>query len=221
MKLTFVVICLFFSVFCIGQTAPANPAPEDQAPRAAQYATRNGRRPPGVAGTIAAIDANALTIKTQDGQSAQVTLNDKTQYRKDREPAKLSDFKVGDMVFVRGEKTGDNTWQAEMVGARTHGESPDNFREGMGKRFIAGEVKAIDGTQLTIQRADGVTQTISVDESTSFRRAGESITLADLKPGDHVFGRGELKNGVFVPAVLNLGGPNSGMQRKNGPSEPR
>ena len=102
MKSTLVVIGLFFSALCIGQTAPANPAP-DQAPPAAQNAPMNARRPPGVAGTITAIDANVFTIKTRDGESAQVTLNDKTQYRKDRAPAKLSDFKVGDTRSVNHE----------------------------------------------------------------------------------------------------------------------
>jgi hypothetical protein len=81
------------------------------------------------------------------------------------------------------------------------------MREGMGKRFIAGEVTAINGTQLTIARPDGVSQTISADENTSFRKQNESVTLADIKVGDHVFGRGELKNDVFVPAELNVGQP--------------
>lgn len=221
MKSTLVVICLCCSAFCIGQTNPANAAPEDQGPAVAQNGPRNGHRPPGVAGTIAAIDGNTLTLKTRDGQSTQVALNDQTQYRKDREPSKLSDLKVGDMVFVRGERSGDNSWQAEMVGVRTGGGSPDNFREGPSKRFIMGEIKSIDGTQLTIQRRDGATQTISVDENTSFRKAGESVTLADFKAGDHVYGRGELKNGVFVPTVLNFGEPNSGMRSENAPPEPR
>ena len=45
-----------------------------------------------------------------------------------------------------------------------------------------------------------------MDEGTSFRnQKRESITLADIKTGDHVFGRGEVKNGIFVPQVLNLG----------------
>jgi preprotein translocase subunit YajC len=220
MKSTLVVICLFFSAFCIGQTNPANPTPENPS-SGGQTGPRNGHRPPGVVGTISAIDGNTLTVKTQDGRSASVTLNDKTQYRKDREPAKLSDLKVGDSVFVRGEQNADNSWQAEMVGTRTGGGSPDNFRGGMGKGFIAGEIKSIDGTQLTIQRQDGTTQTISVDENTSFRKAGESVTLADFRPGDHVYGRGELKNGVFVPMVLNFGEPSSGMRRENAPPEPR
>jgi hypothetical protein len=81
------------------------------------------------------------------------------------------------------------------------------MREGLGKQFIAGEIKAIEGTTLTILRVDGQTQTIQVDENTSFRKQGESITLADFKPGDHVHGRGELKNGTFFAAVLNSGDP--------------
>ncbi len=79
-------------------------------------------------------------------------------------------------------------------------------RQELGKRFITGEVKKIDETKLTILRPDGESQVIEVDEGTSFRnQKRESITLADIKAGDHVFGRGEVKNGVFVPQVLNLG----------------
>ena len=207
---------LFVSALCSAQTTPASPPSEDQGPPSAQESHRNGQRPPGIAGTITAIDAHAITLKTHDGQTAQVALDDKTQYRKGRDAAAFSDFKVGDLVFVRGEKTGDNAWQAAVVGARGQGGSPGgNFAEDMGKRLIAGEVKSIEGTQLTIQRPDGVTQKISVDEDTSFRKNGESVTLADLKPGDHVFGRGELKNDVFVPAVLNVGQPKFGMQGQN------
>jgi hypothetical protein len=213
-KWMLVSLCLLICGLCLAQTAPAN-SPTDQG--ASQDMARNGHRGPGVAGTIAAIDANTITVKTRDGQTAQVTVNDKTEYRKDRATVKLSDFKVGDMVFVRGEKTGDHTWQAAAVASRSGDRGgADDFREGMGKQFIAGEIKSIDGTQLTVQRPDGVAQTISVDENTSFRKDGESITLADLKPGDHVFGRGELKNGVFVPATLNLGQPRFGMPRQNG-----
>jgi len=162
----------------------------------------------GVAGTITAINADSLVVKTMQGQTVQVNLNDKTQYRKDRQDAKLADFKVGEEIMVRVEPAGDNAWQAEMVASRSAGGfGGGNFRDAMGKRFIVGEIKSISGTQLTVARPDGVTQTIAVDENTSFQKQGESITLADLKPGDHVFGRGEIKNNVFVPAVLNLGDP--------------
>jgi hypothetical protein len=217
MKWILISFWLLLSALCIAQTTAASPPSEDQSPPSAQDGDRNGQRPPGIAGTIAAMDAHSITLKTRDGQTAQVALDDRTQYRKGREAATPADFKVGDMVFVRGGKTSENAWQAAVVGSRGQGDdgSSSNFAEGMGKRFIAGEIKSIDGTQLTIQRPDGVTQKISVDEETSFRKNGESITLVDLKPGDHVFGRGELKKDVFVPAVLNVGEPKFGMRGQN------
>lgn len=199
-RVAIAAVVLLLVVGCMGQeNAPAPPAGQ---PGSGQR-ERRGR--PGIAGTITALDDKSMSLKTMDGRTVTVTLDDKTQFRKDRQPAKFSDFKVGDMVFVGGQSTGENAWQANFVAARSG--AGQDFREGLGKRFIVGEIKSIDGTHLTIARMDGETQTINVDESTSFRKQGESITLADFKPGDHVFGRGELKEGVFVPTVLNLGEP--------------
>jgi hypothetical protein len=92
----------------------------------------------------------------------------------------------------------------------------------------------MDGLKLTVMRPDGVSQVIGVDEGTSFKRGGrgmaamvsgsgvvdasaaggrggaagsgggESITFADVKVGDGVAGRGELKNGLFVPTELGV-----------------
>ena len=215
------IFLLFASICMFGQQAPNSPAPQEQQGRE--------RRGPGVGGTITAISNDSINLKTMDGQSAQVVLSNKTEYRKDRQPAKLADFKVGDMVFVRGEKSESGAWQAQVVAARSvggpgggaggaggmgGGQFREQFRENMGKKFIAGEVKSIDGTKLTIARPDGVTQTIAVDENTSFRKNGESVTLADIKPGDQVYGQGELKNDVFVPTVLNVGQPP--FMRRNG-----
>ena len=194
---------LLASAWCLAQNSPplagqAPPSAEGQGPR-------HRGMGPGVAGTITAINSGSFTVKTMDGRTVQVNLSSNTQFRKNRQPAALSDFKVGDEIFVRGSAAGDNAWQAEVVAARPAGAPGEGMREAMGKRFIVGEVKAVNGTQLTIQRPDGVSQTVAVDESTSFQKQGESITLADIKPGDHVFGRGELKNNVFVPVVLNVG----------------
>ena len=197
-----VVAVLVMSVTLGWSQAPDNPG---GAPQAApnQNSARRARNWPGFAGTITAISDSSMTVKTLDGQTVQVSLSDKTQFRKDRQPAKLADFKVGDDIAVRGEQK-DGVWQAEAVVERPAGQMAA-MREGLGKQFIVGEVKAINGTQLTIERPDNVTQTITADENTSFHKNNESITLADIKVGDHVFGRGELKSDVFVPRVLNVG----------------
>ncbi|SRR6266496_617472 len=171
------------------------------------------RRGPGVAGSLTAISGNTLTIKAMDGSTVQVNVTDQTRFRKERQDAKLTDLKVGDNVFVRGEKGGDGVIKAEMVAVPPQG-MMGNFREGMGKNFIMGEIKAINGTQIEIARPDGVTQTIAVDENTSFKKNQESVTLADFKVGDRVFGRGEMKDNVFVAGQLNQGEP--GMMRRGG-----
>ena len=206
-RATLMLTLLLVAAWGWAQDAPPNPAPGGQTSSPSEM--QGGRRHfHGVAGTITAIAADSLTVKTRDGKTVQVNLTDSTRYRKDRQDAKLADFKVGDEVFVRGQQSGDSAWQAEVVASgRPGGGDMARFREGLGKEFIVGEVKAINGTQLTIARPDGVSQTITVDETTSFRKDGESITLADLKAGDHVFGRGAIKNDVFVPAVLNVGEP--------------
>lgn len=187
--------------FALAQEGNANPGSQGPPNEPMQ----RGPRGPRVAGTITAIDGTKITIKTLDGATVAIKTGTETQFRKDRHAAKLSDFKVGDEIFVGGELK-DGVVQAKMVGSRPAGGPPD-FREALGKRFIVGEVKAISGTQITILRPDGVTQNITVDESTSFRKDQESVTLADVRVGDHVFGRGEMKKDVFVPTELNIGEP--------------
>jgi hypothetical protein len=222
------VLVLFSSLLAVAQDAPQAAPPgsqtPEQAPQQGGQGNWQGRRFPGTGGEITAITGNSLTLKTRDGQTAQVSLSDKTQYRKERADAKVSDFKVGDMVMVRGEQK-DDVWQAEVVAARPAGMGMGggqggNFREDMGKKFIVGKVTAINGTQLTIQRPDGVSQNITVDENTSFRKDSESVTLADLKVGDKVFGRGEMKNDTFVPSQLNVGQPRFGGPREPGGGAP-
>ncbi len=211
--------CAFLVVLVLCLAAGAQSAPSPQQPNGPTQGSERGRRP-GVGGTITAISKDALTLKTFDERTVTVKLTSDTRFRKDQQDAKLSDFKVGDVVMIRGERTGDDTYVAAAVMARSgmgmmQGMTPDQMREKMGKEIIAGETKSIDGLKLTIARPDGQTETIAVDENTSFRKQGESVTLADLKPGDRVFGKGQLKDGIFVPSVLNVrpaGGMRGGRQ---------
>jgi len=52
------------------------------------------------------------------------------------------------------------------------------MREDMGKTYISGKVTAIDELELTIHRQDGVTQKITVDAGTSFKRGGRRAGMA-------------------------------------------
>ncbi len=180
--------------------------------------------PPGdnVVGKVTAVSKDSLTVAPLTGGDAvTVKVSDTTRVAKDRQPFKLEQIKVDDVVFARGELK-NNSMQAAVVsvvnpemiqrlqqgGGPGGGSNMGGFnREDLGKKFIVGDVKAINETKLTIARPDGQTQDIEVDENTSFKKGTESITLPDIKVGDFVRGRGELKENVFVPKELIVGRP--------------
>jgi hypothetical protein len=157
-------------------------------------------------GKITALGNGTMQLATPDGTTISVRVTDKTEFRKDRQPATLADFKVGDIVFVRGDEAADHSVTAQMIGARAAG-GPEGGSRGpggagfgeMGKDFVAGEVKSIDAPKLTVLRPDNVTQTLELNEDSSLHKGRESITMADIQPGDHVVVRGAMQNNVFVP----------------------
>jgi hypothetical protein len=154
-----------------------------------------------VFGRIQSISPTEMKLAAPDGSTVTVHLSSKTVFRIEQQPAKLEDFKVGTSVFVRGTKTGDYTWDAELVAVRT---GPPPMTQSFGRDFVVGTVKSIQETRITILRLDGVTQTVEVDENTSLMKHRESITLADIHPGDAVAVRGETKDGAFLPRTVNL-----------------
>jgi hypothetical protein len=166
-----------------------------------------------VFGKITAIDKAVMEIALPDGQTVPVKYTDQTEFRKDREPAKASDFKVGDMVAVRGSQGTDHTITATMIAARTGGPGGGGVLmmggQGgtLGKDYIIGEVKSIDPPRLTVLRTDNVTETLELNEETSLRKGRESITMADIQVGDHLISRGALQKDVFVPKGVMVLGP--------------
>lgn len=177
---------------------------------------RERRMPPGdnVMGKVTAVSNDSITVAPANGGTpVTIKVGDQTRVFKDRQPIKLSEIKVDESVFARGQLNGNSmnafivaVVNPEMMQRMQQGAMQFN-REDLGKKFIAGEVKAINETKLTIARPDNQTQDIEVDENTSFKRRGESITLADIKVGDFVRGQGELKDGVFIPKELVVGRP--------------
>ncbi|HEY5382446.1 MAG TPA: DUF5666 domain-containing protein [Acidobacteriaceae bacterium] len=199
-----------------------------------------------VGGTVTAVSGANLTIKAEDGTTYQVVTTDNTRLMRGRGVSiKLSDVKPGDGVMAMGNLDAPNkTLHAAMVMAidaeqmKKMEEQHKQELANLGKTLIAGRVTAIDldNATMTIERPDGVSQTIGFDEGTSFRRgrlnmnrgagsgasavpsaanveSGESITLADIKVGDRVEGPGAIKNGNFVPKELTVMSAGTGRRR--------
>lgn len=201
-----------------------------------------------IGGVITAISGPQVTIKTMDGAVYQVVTTDNTRVMRGRgEAIKLTDLKAGDGLMAMGNLDAPNkTMHAAMVMSidaeqmKRMDEARKQELANLGKTLIAGTVTAIDmdNATMTVERPDGVSQTIGFDEGTSFRRGrimmgnrlaaqpgtadsgnggaaaqGESITLADIKVGDRVGGPGEVKGGRFVAKELTVMTPGNGRRR--------
>jgi hypothetical protein len=205
------LLVLLFATMARAQApAPASTG-QEQGPVVTERLTQrpeDGRGLP-LLGKITAIHKGLMELAKPDGSTATVKLSDKTEYRRDRQSAKLADFKVGDLVFVRGEENADHSVTAQLIGGRS-GSGAEGGGRGfgeLGKDFVVGEVKSIDAPSLTVLRPDNVTQTLELNEETSLRRGRESITMADIQPGDHVVVRGAVQNNAFVPKNVMLLSP--------------
>jgi hypothetical protein len=174
-------------------------------------------------GKITAVSNSSIEIMNANGDAVLIKVSDKTEFRKDRQPAKRSDFKVGDLILVRGEENADHSWTAQVVAARSmnggsrggpgggtggpggRGRGEFGQQAGtLGKDFVAGVVKSVDTPRLSVVRTDNVTQTLELNEDTSLRKDREAVTMADIQPGDHLFARGAVQNDVFVPKSVMI-----------------
>jgi len=166
----------------------------------------------GVGGTVTAVSGSTITVKTEDGDTYQIltSANSHIMKRVDRqpEPVKINEIHMGDAVMAGGEIDA----KAKTVGAvfvmvltPEQAAQARKMREDFGKTWTAGEVTAIKDLDITIKRRDGVAQTVSVDENTSFKKREESITLADIQVGDMLRATGALKGSSFLAATVNVG----------------
>ncbi len=160
-----------------------------------------------VRGDITAISGSTLTIKTDEGETYSVATGPNTRIRKQRDPIKLTDLHIGDMIAAVGDKDPKAKTLGAMFVVVIDRQQYQKMRADFGKTWTTGVVQSVDGTNIVVKRPDNITQTVSVDENTSFRRRREDLTLPDIKIGDNVNARGALQNGTFLATVVNIGGP--------------
>lgn len=175
-----------------------------------------------VQGDITAISGSTITVKTEQGETYSILTGPNTHFRKQRDDIQISDLRVGDMIGAFGDKdTKAKTLGAAFV-AVVDKARYEQMRAEFGKTWTAGVVQSINGTNITIKRPDNVTQTVAVDENTSFHRRREDITLLDIKPGDNIGARGALKDGTFLATLINVrpAGEHGHRRRDSGEVQP-
>ncbi|MHB8301331.1 MAG: hypothetical protein ACYDC6_00640 [Acidobacteriaceae bacterium] len=177
-------------------------------PLSAQQMPGDGAPPfpnlPNVRGTVQSVHGSDATIRTEAGQTYTIHTSDNTHIYKDRRPLKMSDIHAGDMLIGAGALDEKSHLLRAIFVADVDAATVQKMREELGKTWIAGKVLKIDETKITVDRIDRHTQVIEADDTTSFRKDGQSVTLMDIHVGDPVRGKGSVKNGVFVPTLLTV-----------------
>ncbi|MGI8772261.1 MAG: DUF5666 domain-containing protein [Acidobacteriaceae bacterium] len=149
-------------------------------------------------------DHGSFAVKTDSGQLWKVLYGPNTRFIRDRQPAKAADIHLGDMLFAAGNLDAGKKTIGAAVLIGIDGEEVRKAREGLGKTWSAGKITAVTGRRIEVQRLDGAAQTISVDENTSFQQRHDSVTLADLKPGEGLRAEGHLQNGAFLATTIHV-----------------
>jgi hypothetical protein len=228
-------------VLAVSLAAQQNP------PSSGQMPPGQGMGGPPTVGTITSVGVNRFEIKTADGTTQIVLLNDQTRIRQRRGPdeqpqeLQLEDLKVGDHVMVRGTPNADK--QVVAVGVnRLTDEQFQRFQSGgfpgggpggpggggqrgggRGGFGPGGGGPRAGGEILSIDqnqikvRGRGGERIIAVNDKTTFTKEGQSITLKDLKVGDRIFASGTETNGQFVATEVRVGGPGQGRGGRQGP----
>ena len=129
---------------------------------------------------------------------------------------KATDIKVGDFITAGGEMDATSKSVGAVFIMQVDPERAKQMREmqaNYGKTWLAGRITAIKDTTITIDgMVDHAPHSIVVDENTAFRQRRDSITLADIQPGEQLRADGAIKGGVFVATTVTASQPREGGQ---------
>jgi hypothetical protein len=197
----------------------------------------------GVLGAVTEVGTDHYTIKTDSGETYIVHFSVNTRIMKQsagrrqggsgegdgqRTPPqtlKPADIKVGDFITAGGEVDAAAKSVGAVFIAQVDPERAKQMREmqaNYGKTWLAGRITGIDGTTITIEGlVDHAPHSIVVDENTSFHQRRDSITLADIKPGEQLRAEGAVKAGAFLATTVTAMEPgNRGEGRGEGRDQP-
>jgi hypothetical protein len=194
------------------------------------WGTGAGMMGRGVMGTVTEVAPDHYTVKTESGDLYTVHYSVNTRIMKGGgggqrrggsdeggpppnppEAIKATDIKVGDAIAANGEVDTAAKSVGAVVVFQIDPERAKQMREmqaNFGKTWLMGRVTAISELKVTLQGGPGnETHTFVADESTTFRKRRDPITLADIQVGDMVRVEGALKDGGFLAKSVAVMGP--------------
>ena len=157
--------------------------------------------------TITGIDGSNISLKTADGWTRTITVADTTTITKGGATIKIGDLAVGDQVALRQDRAADGTYTVTGIVVVLP--------------TVAGQISAIDGNTITVTQPGGTKTTIHVDSSTTYRLAGGTGSLSDLKVGGFIVAEGTQRadgslDATAIGGGFGTGGFRPGFQGKPG-----
>jgi hypothetical protein len=144
-----------------------------------------GRFCGGETGTVTKISGSTLTLRTLAG-TVTVTTKSTTTYSREEQQAKFSAIKVGDVVAVRGDRSGTNASATSPIAATAITIVVPS---------ISGRVQSVSGGSITLVTGDGQLETVMTSSATRYHGVrGATATSSSLKAGVYVVAQGTQVN---------------------------
>lgn len=160
-----------------------------------------------IRGVVDHTSGSTVFVKAKSGAIYQIATGANTHFVKSGEVTPSDTAHAGDTVIAGGElDEKKRTLGAVFLAVVDAAELAqlDQRKAEWGKSWVAGTITAKQGTNLVVKRPDGVVETVSVDEDTSFRKHHQSITFPDVQVGDGMTATGSAEKAVFVAKVLTV-----------------
>ena len=193
LALAALTLALAASITVRAQDTPSQPGQNSAAGAGGSRGQGRNGMGRGIRGTVTAASAGSVTLKTEAGETWTVITTDNTRINIDRQPVKVSDVKPGDEIMAMGITDPDKHEVHAMMLGGISAAQVAKLKADMGKTYIVGKVTVINETRLTIERPDHVSQTITLDETTSLKRGGR--LPVELMAGGGMFGGGRRGGG--------------------------
>jgi hypothetical protein len=139
----------------------------------------------GETGTVVKISASTLTLRTLAG-TVTVTTSASTTYSREEQQVHLNAIKVGDIVAVRGSRSGTSPTATSPIAATAITiEVPS----------VAGRVQSVSGSTVTLVTGDGQLEYVTISSSTAYHGVGgASATSSSVKAGVFIVAQGPQVN---------------------------
>ncbi len=130
--------------------------------------------------SVTNVSGQKITAKRQDGTTITITTTSSTIYRRAGQSASASVVTTGTTIHVRGTTNSDGSitaTQIDIVLPSYHG-----------------TVTSVNGSSFTVQDRSGASRTINISSSTTFVRAGQTVSLSAITKGENVGAEGSLNS---------------------------